>query len=35
MLNYVVFMHITTFGRSIVVLRTLFSAQPKTAWMPA
>ena len=31
----VLFMHITTFGRSLVVLRTLFTAQPQTAWMPA
>ena len=28
-------MHITTFGRSLVVLRTLLITQPQTAWMPA
>ncbi len=28
-------MHITTFGRSLVVLRTLFIVQPQPAWMPA
>ncbi len=31
----VMIMHITTFGRSLVVLRTLFIVQPQTAWMPA
>ena len=31
----VVFMHITTFGRNLVVLRALFITQPQTAWMPA
>ena len=28
-------MHITTFGRSVVVLMTLYNIQPQTAWMPA
>ena len=28
-------MHITTFGRSLVVLRALFIVQPQPAWMPA
>ena len=32
---HVIFMHITTFGRSLVVLRALFIVQPQTAWMPA
>ena len=31
----VIFMYITTFGRSVVVLRTLCAVQPQTAWMPA
>ena len=31
----VMIMHITTFGRSLVVLRALFIVQPQTAWMPA
>ena len=31
----VIIMHITTFGRSLVVLRTLFIVQPQPAWMPA
>ena len=31
----VIFMHITTFGRSLVVLRTLFTVQPQPALMPA
>ena len=33
--QHVIFMHITTFGRSLVVLRALFIVQPQTAWMPA
>ena len=32
---HVIIMHITTFGRSLVVLRALFIVQPQTAWMPA
>ena len=32
---HVIFMHITTFVRSLVVLWVLFIAQPQTAWMPA
>ena len=32
---HVIFMHITTFERSLVVLRVLFIVQPQTAWMPA
>ena len=30
----VILIHITTFGRSLVVLMTLFTVQPQTAWMP-
>ena len=28
-------MHITTFGRSLVVIMTLCTIQPQAAWMPA
>jgi len=32
---HVIIMHITTFGRCLVVLRALYIVQPQTAWMPA
>ena len=32
---HVIFMHITTLERSLVVLWVLFIVQPQPAWMPA